>query len=297
MDPTSPTLRNNPPPSHAQRFAAWAVRTFHAYANWLVGISWKRFIVLSILLMIIAGVLQNVPPFTWRISETVETLPPRPPKPPKPAVASDKPVNYDVTIDSSGIRIRPAGERAASSAASAAASAASAGAAAEAAGVAASAAASAASEALARHRNMPSISIDLPADVKSSDVRAAVEEARQAIEEAVADAREAAADAAHCLAVDDPEQHFDFTLQAGRFEAEVEFHAGPLEDVEIEAGELAGRRQPVGGVVVFQGSVAALTDFGDHGGAVGGSAGERGKAQHQQAGEQGKEQAHQGHGE
>ena len=196
MDPTSPTLRNNPPPSHAQRFAAWAVRTFHAYANWLVGISWKRFIVLSILLMIIAGVLQNVPPFTWRISETVETLPPRPPKPPKPAVASDKPVNYDVTIDSSGIRIRPAGERAASSAASAAASAASAGAAAEAAGVAARAAASAASEALARHRNMPSISIDLPADVKSSDVRAAVEEARQAIEEAVADAREAAADAA-----------------------------------------------------------------------------------------------------
>ena len=48
---------------HAQRFAAWAVRTFHAYANWLVGISWKRFIVLSILLMIIAGVLQNVPPW------------------------------------------------------------------------------------------------------------------------------------------------------------------------------------------------------------------------------------------
>ncbi len=66
------------PPSHAQRFAAATVRGFHAYANWLVGISWKRFIVLSLLLMIIAGVLQNVPPFTWRVSETVETLPPLP---------------------------------------------------------------------------------------------------------------------------------------------------------------------------------------------------------------------------
>ena len=193
MDSTSSTLRTNPPPSHAQRFAAWAVRAFHAYANWLVGISWKRFIVLSILLMIISGVLQNLPPFTWRISETVETVPPRPPKPPKPAVAFDKPVHYDVTIDQGGIRIRPAGEKAAGGAASAAAAAASVSAAAA---DAASAAASAASEALARHRDMPSISIDLPADVKSSDVRAAVEEARQAIEEAVADAREAADDAA-----------------------------------------------------------------------------------------------------
>jgi len=201
MDSTSPTFRNSPPPSHAQRFAGWAVRTFHAYANWLVGISWKRFIVLSILLMIIAGVLQNVPPFTWRVSETVEILPPRPPKPPKPAVASDKPVHYDVTIDGSGIRIRPAGEKAASAVAAAASvSAAAADAASNAANAAAagaaSAAASAASEALSRHRNLPSISIDLPADVKSSEVREAVEEARQAIEEAVADAREAAADAA-----------------------------------------------------------------------------------------------------
>ena len=200
MTISSRSFRDQPPPSHAQRFAGWAVRTFHAYANWLVGISWKRFIVLSILLMIIAGVLQNIPPFTWKVSETVEILPPREPKSPKPAVASDKPVHYDVTIDDKGIRIRPAGTKAASSAASAATAAASAASAASAgaavAADAASAAASAASEALARHRDLPSISIDLPSDVKSSEVREAVEEARQAIQEAVADARQAAADAA-----------------------------------------------------------------------------------------------------
>ncbi len=199
MDASSPSVRSNPPPSHAQRFAAFAVRAFHAYANWLVGISWKRFFVLSLLLLIISGVLQEVPPFTWRVSETVETLPPRPPKPAKPP-APDKPVSYDVTIDASGIRIRPAGAKAAASAASAAHAAVTAGsaagsAAAAAASAAAAAAASAASAALARHQGMPSISIDLPADVKSSDVREAVEEARRAIEEAVNDAREAAADA------------------------------------------------------------------------------------------------------
>ena len=113
----SPFRRDPPPPSHAHRFAARSVRVFHAYANWLVGISWKRFIVLSILLLIIAGVLQNLPPFTWRVSETVEHLPPLPPKTPRPAIALDKPVHYDVTIDSSGIRIRPVDASKAASAA------------------------------------------------------------------------------------------------------------------------------------------------------------------------------------
>jgi hypothetical protein len=40
---------------------------FRAYAAWLVGISWKRFLLLSVLVMIIAGMLSGIPPFTWRI--------------------------------------------------------------------------------------------------------------------------------------------------------------------------------------------------------------------------------------
>ena len=39
---------------------------FRAYATWLVAISWKRFVLLSALVMIIAGMLSSIPPFSWR---------------------------------------------------------------------------------------------------------------------------------------------------------------------------------------------------------------------------------------
>ncbi len=42
---------------------------FRRYAAWLVATTWKRFILLSVLLLIIAGVLGNLPPFTWQISQ------------------------------------------------------------------------------------------------------------------------------------------------------------------------------------------------------------------------------------
>jgi len=172
-------------PTRWQRFAAASVRGFHAYATWLVGITWKRFFLLAVLLIIGMAILSDLPPFTWRVSETIEHVAPKPPKPPKPAVALDKPVHYDVTIDHNGIRIRPAGKDAASAAASAASGAA---------GVAASAASAVA------HSGLPSISIDLPPGAHTEEIRQAVEDARQAIEEAAADAKEAAADAAEAAA-------------------------------------------------------------------------------------------------
>jgi two-component sensor histidine kinase len=49
--------------------------TFHNYANWLIRISWKKFIVLSFLFMMAAGLLQSLPPFTWRYSEKIQTPP------------------------------------------------------------------------------------------------------------------------------------------------------------------------------------------------------------------------------
>ena len=42
-------------PSRWQRFAAASVRGFHAYANWLVGISWRRFLLLAVLLGVFVG--------------------------------------------------------------------------------------------------------------------------------------------------------------------------------------------------------------------------------------------------
>jgi signal transduction histidine kinase len=157
-----------PSRSAFQRFAAGCVRAYHAYATWLVGISWKRFIVLSVLLMIAVGILHDMPPFTWKVSETIEELPP---KRSKPAIATDKPVHYEVTIDKSGIRVRP-------------------GTGASAPGDAASSAASATASGL------PSISIDLPPGTDTKDLREAAEEARQALEEAANDVREAAAEEA-----------------------------------------------------------------------------------------------------
>ncbi len=157
------------PRSAFQRFTAGCVRAYHGYAMWLVGISWKRFIVLSVLLLIAVGILHDLPPFTWKISETVEELPPK--RSSKPAVATDKPVHYEVTIDKSGIRVRPGtgGASAPAGAASGAASAVAGG--------------------------LPSISIDLPPGTDTKELREAVEEARQALEEAANDAREAAAEA------------------------------------------------------------------------------------------------------
>ncbi|MEP7099314.1 MAG: hypothetical protein ABI781_02320, partial [Burkholderiales bacterium] len=44
-------------------FSTTAVRLFHQYANWLVSISWKKFFVLAILLLILTSILQKLPPF------------------------------------------------------------------------------------------------------------------------------------------------------------------------------------------------------------------------------------------
>jgi hypothetical protein len=178
-----------------QRFATAALRAFHRYASWLVGISWRRFIVLSVLLMIVATILPRLPPFSWSISETIEEpaartpRAPRPPSPRKPAgeppaperepvIRIEKPSRkpgqpsegIDIHIDERGVRISP---RKASSAASAASAGAS--------------AASAAGDAL---------TISLPPGVDREAVREAIEEARDAIREAVRAQREAAREAA-----------------------------------------------------------------------------------------------------
>ena len=80
------------------RFAAATASAFRRYAAWLVAISWKRFILLSVLLLIIAGVASQIPPFTWVISErTVENS--------KRVVLSRRDV--DVKVDEHAVRITP----------------------------------------------------------------------------------------------------------------------------------------------------------------------------------------------
>jgi hypothetical protein len=208
-------------PTWGERFAP-LVRAFHVYANWLVTISWKRFFLLSLLLLIASGILQNIPPFTWTISEQVETLPSKvavaPPKPPKPPSAADAPGKRDeplikierpkgsdkesieISIGEHGVRITPHTAPAAASAAEAAAS-----------------AAKAAEEAQTRLRAIEDNSVKIVIPPGTSDeVKRAIEQARddirQAIEGAKADAEEAKRDAEE--AVRDAERAIE-ELQGG----------------------------------------------------------------------------------
>jgi signal transduction histidine kinase len=188
------------------------VRAFHTYGNWLVSISWKRFALLSLLLMIGAGVLQNVPPFSWRVSETVETKSPRvvvipqPPKPPaapqapqapggakapalpgggaknEPLIRIESPKGKDggdveISIGSHGIRITPNADSKAASAA-------------EAASGAADAAKRAVERAVEHAVAEDGVRIVLPPGATAEAVRKAVAEAQQQIEESIREARE-----------------------------------------------------------------------------------------------------------
>ena len=203
--------------SWSSRFAP-LVRAFHTYASWLVSISWKRFFLLSLLLLLCSAVLQSLPPFSWKVSETIETRSPRvvikptPPKPPAApgAAGTDKsePVikierskgkdggDVEISIGSHGIRITPNASPKAASAA-------------EAAGAAASAAQAAerAVERVAEARaaiEKDGIRITVPPGAAADAVREAIEQAKRDIKEAVdearADAEEAKRDAEQAIA-------------------------------------------------------------------------------------------------
>jgi signal transduction histidine kinase len=218
-----------------RELSAATVRGYRAYGAWLVGLSWARFAVLAVLLLIAAGVLQNVPPFNWSYTETVVIDAPKPsvhkpkqPSPPAPPAAPQSPriviekdpagsapgsagKGVNITIGEDGIRIRKLGEQ--ERAAPAAAPPASA--------TAASATAASGASAPDPGRHEVDITADgqgvrivLPPGADSEAVRAAVEEARQAVIEAMQDARDAqaeakadaeaaAADAAAALGADD----------------------------------------------------------------------------------------------
>lgn len=192
MPPPSPPLPPTPPaaplPPRSGRwgdFGNGVVRTYHAYGSWLVGISWAKFFALSLLLLIISGVLQNVPPFslTWSTWEPAPVSRKEPvvkietAKPPKPG-ASAPHAGVEISVTENGIRIvrgaSPAGAASAASAAQPGASAA----------------------AGQIEIGPEGIDIRVPPGADSETVREAVREARDQIKQAIEDAREAAEEAA-----------------------------------------------------------------------------------------------------
>ena len=206
----TPTTRTKAADWHTrwQRFSNASIIAFHRYASWLVGISWKRFFLLALLLMITAAILESIPPFSWRISEVIESPAPSAPKPPKPprepSIKIDKPTpgskteGVDISIDERGIRITP---RAASAPATETPS----GAPAASAPAPASAASSTVWKDIVRgakdgwkddSHSGPTVQITVPAGVDTEEVRKAVREAEQGIREAIQEARDAAREAA-----------------------------------------------------------------------------------------------------
>ena len=173
------------------RAASTAVRLFHQYGNWLVGISWKRFFLFALLLLILASVLQKLPPFRTSWTEVIDEMPkvaiPKapqlpeiPPIPPIPNIRIETPgstasgANDDdvvISVDKNGVRITP---RPASPAASA--------------GAAASAAGPTASS------GGGSVEIALPGATREA-IREAVRAAREAAREAAQEARQQAEEA------------------------------------------------------------------------------------------------------
>src|SRR5260370_41114052 len=86
------------------RFAAAIASAFRRYAAWLVVISWKRFILLSILLLIIAGIVSELPPFIVAA--------------PKVSRLDTPSGDVDITVDGKGVQIKRKRQEGAKAAAS-----------------------------------------------------------------------------------------------------------------------------------------------------------------------------------
>jgi hypothetical protein len=181
----------SPTNGHASGFFASLKRGLTAYARWLDSISWKRFFLLALLTLIVAGIASDLPPFNiyWG-EDKIIYKPARVPKPPKAPAAPQPPTppgsessvidingkSYSVTIDKNGVRIGPTPP-------------------------AASAPAPVASAASGVHVDLPGVKVDLPDTATNEEVRDALREARDAIKEAIEDAKQAAADAEEAVGV------------------------------------------------------------------------------------------------
>jgi hypothetical protein len=204
-----------------------ATRVFHAYGSWLASISWRRFFLLALLLLISAGVLSGLPPFNIPIGGS--DAPPRritiihestkqaggpalpgPPRPPSSSAArtgsEHDGSDVQISIGKDGIRIVRKGEpRTVDPAARGAASAARA--AATAMASAAVAAASAAVGEATGARSAEPRAVQVPdGEATDSDVKQALEEARAAVAAAVDEAREEARQEAIAEAAEEAEE-------------------------------------------------------------------------------------------
>ncbi len=223
----APTPASPTPRQRWQSFMKAAEQGFHSYGSWLVSITWKRFTLLSVMLIIGANILQTLPPFSfsWQLPvETTETI--HPPKDlrrdrdrerEKAAEKAAAKAEKKAAEAEQAARSRPSGEEAETEQAASAAS----GIQAEdleglryevqidkrgvrivprkPLGAASAAASGSASDAEVTDPNLPAIDIRIPnekqRDAVREAVRTAVNDAKRVLEEAAEEARQAKAEA------------------------------------------------------------------------------------------------------
>ncbi len=179
------TINPTKPSRWANAYSAW-LKFYHAYAGWLVSISWWRFFGLALVLLIAMGILHDIPPLSWTYSEVVaETDAPRysrKSKPtPKPSADRKKSADgVDISIDEHGVHITT---KAAAPALPASDS-----------------APTPASPAVPAVPGVPDVTIKLPPGVDSQAIKEAVDEARRELLDAIEEAKQEAADAAELAA-------------------------------------------------------------------------------------------------
>jgi hypothetical protein len=183
MQNTSPT--SNLAGSWA-RFSERFLRLFHAYAGWLVSITWGRFFFLSLVLIISMGIIHDLPPLNWTYHEVLEpeATPPKPTRPPvelkrQKKIFENKDDGVNISIDERGVHITT---KPSASAPSTPAS--------DSPPVPAEAAGTDGVSV-----NLPGVHIKLPPGSDSEKVREAINEAKQEIKDALEEARKEAENA------------------------------------------------------------------------------------------------------
>jgi histidine kinase/histidine kinase/DNA gyrase B/HSP90-like ATPase len=107
-DPTAP-----PPlgPSGWERFSRATASGFQRYAEWLVSITWKKFFLLSLLLLIGSAILAELPPFSFKFTISADDAGTKPTKKElkeraaKLKALKEKYSDVDIKIDETGVHV------------------------------------------------------------------------------------------------------------------------------------------------------------------------------------------------
>ena len=105
MSASGPTAPRPLGPSGWERFSRAAASGFQHYAEWLVTISWKKFFLLSILLLVCAGILGDSIRYTKEGYEASQTPAKKKANAAKLKALKEKYGDVDVKIDETGIHI------------------------------------------------------------------------------------------------------------------------------------------------------------------------------------------------